>query len=239
MSSRIRDLTGLKVGMLTVLAPHDKDKHNRWRWFAVCDCGGTTISQSGNLVSGISNSCGCRKRAIGRSVKDLEGQKFSNLTVVSRDMSRAGDGKVYWICKCDCGSTTSVWTGHLQNGHTKSCGCIQTPTSVSALRVRWADIIVSLYNSTCQKCGTGEGKMNAHHILSYTKYPEKAFDIKNGVCLCEGCHKEFHAKYGLLRHTYADFIEWIPGFKHGEPTEDIGKAAKYIEFALERLQTQK
>lgn len=28
-------------------------------------------------------------------------------------------------------------------------------------------------------------------------------------------------------------------FKHGEPTEDIGKAAKYIEFALERLQTQK
>jgi len=27
-------------------------------------------------------------------------------------------------------------------------------------------------------------------------------------------------------------------FKHGEPTEDIGKAAKYIEFALARLQTQ-
>lgn len=28
-------------------------------------------------------------------------------------------------------------------------------------------------------------------------------------------------------------------FKHGEPAEDIGKAAKYIEFALARLQTQK
>lgn len=28
-------------------------------------------------------------------------------------------------------------------------------------------------------------------------------------------------------------------FKHGEPTEDIGKAAKYIEFALARLQMQK
>lgn len=28
-------------------------------------------------------------------------------------------------------------------------------------------------------------------------------------------------------------------FKHGEPTEDIGKAAKYLEFALGRLQTQK
>lgn len=26
-------------------------------------------------------------------------------------------------------------------------------------------------------------------------------------------------------------------FKHGEPVEDIGKAAKYIEFALARLQT--
>lgn len=28
-------------------------------------------------------------------------------------------------------------------------------------------------------------------------------------------------------------------FKHGEPTEDIGKAAKYLSFALERLETQK
>lgn len=28
-------------------------------------------------------------------------------------------------------------------------------------------------------------------------------------------------------------------YKHGEPTEDIGKAAKYLSFALERLQTQK
>lgn len=27
-------------------------------------------------------------------------------------------------------------------------------------------------------------------------------------------------------------------FKHGEPTEDIGKAAKYLEFALVRLKTQ-
>lgn len=28
-------------------------------------------------------------------------------------------------------------------------------------------------------------------------------------------------------------------YKHSEPTEDISKAAKYIEFALARLQTQK
>ena len=28
-------------------------------------------------------------------------------------------------------------------------------------------------------------------------------------------------------------------FKHGEPTEDLAKAAKYVEFALARLQTQK
>jgi len=27
-------------------------------------------------------------------------------------------------------------------------------------------------------------------------------------------------------------------FKHGEPTEDISKAAKYLEFALERLQSK-
>ena len=36
-------------------------------------------------------------------------------------------GKSMWKCKCDCGNEKIVYGGHLESGHTKSCGCIRPP----------------------------------------------------------------------------------------------------------------
>lgn len=57
-------------------------------------------------------------------LKDESGNKYGMLAVLGVDTSRAGNG-AYWICKCDCGQTTSVWGANLRNGHTKSCGCLR------------------------------------------------------------------------------------------------------------------
>ena len=51
-------------------------------------------------------------------------------------------------------------------------------------------------NFTCQFCGirgnqTG-GYLEAHHIKSWTKYPELRFEINNGITLCKECHKLAH-----------------------------------------------
>lgn len=54
---------------------------------------------------------------------DLTNQKFSKLTVLRKDKSIKG--KIYWLCKCECGNITSVSTALLRNGNTKSCGCLQ------------------------------------------------------------------------------------------------------------------
>lgn len=54
---------------------------------------------------------------------DLTGDKYGRLTVVSRAANR--NKKTYWLCECDCGNKTEVDSGHLRNGHTKSCGCLQ------------------------------------------------------------------------------------------------------------------
>lgn len=35
------------------------------------------------------------------------------------------ESKTYWKCLCDCGKETGVFGGHLGNGHTQSCGCLQ------------------------------------------------------------------------------------------------------------------
>lgn len=44
----------------------------------------------------------------------------------------------------------------------------------------------------CQICGKVGGKLNAHHIKPYKDCPESRYEVRNGVTLCEACHKKIH-----------------------------------------------
>lgn len=55
--------------------------------------------------------------------KDLTGQKFGRLAVIERAESK--NGFTRWLCKCECGKETVVYSSTLINGHTKSCGCLR------------------------------------------------------------------------------------------------------------------
>ena len=44
-------------------------------------------------------------------------------------------------------------------------------------------------NYSCQKCFTKGGKLNMHHIKSFSKFAELRFDINNVITLCHKCHK--------------------------------------------------
>lgn len=60
---------------------------------------------------------------------DLTGSKHGKLTVLRRSdvhITKSGQKKTMWLCKCDCGNTTIVNSQDLRSGHTKSCGCIPT-----------------------------------------------------------------------------------------------------------------
>jgi hypothetical protein len=55
--------------------------------------------------------------------KDMSGQTFNRLTVISR---AANVGKhPHWLCRCVCGKETVVNGYNLRIGHTTSCGCRQ------------------------------------------------------------------------------------------------------------------
>lgn len=57
---------------------------------------------------------------------DLTGKQFGLLTVQRRADNNTSDNKPQWICNCACGNTNIIVAGgHLRNGHTKSCGCLQ------------------------------------------------------------------------------------------------------------------
>jgi len=60
--------------------------------------------------------------------------------------------------------------------------------------VDWRDAVYQRDCWTCQQCGQVGGKLQAHHILSFTQYPEKRFAIDNGITLCSSCHQKLHRR---------------------------------------------
>lgn len=55
---------------------------------------------------------------------NLIGRKFSELTVIE-DAGNNRRGMSRWKARCSCGNITTVDIGHLNSGHTTSCGCRQ------------------------------------------------------------------------------------------------------------------
>lgn len=57
---------------------------------------------------------------IRKNYSNLKGQKFGKLTVLYRTNNRKN--RTCWVCQCDCGNISLVYTYNLSDGHTKSCG---------------------------------------------------------------------------------------------------------------------
>lgn len=60
---------------------------------------------------------------MGRPIKDISGQVFGRLTTV-KFVKRIKD-KTFWECICTCGKIITVRSISLQDGNTKSCGCLK------------------------------------------------------------------------------------------------------------------
>lgn len=61
---------------------------------------------------------------------DLTGKRIGKLVVISECKERTSNGKIKWICLCDCGKETVVWRSSLRNGSTKSCGCLRSESCI-------------------------------------------------------------------------------------------------------------
>lgn len=72
-------------------------------------------------------------------------------------------------------------------------------------------IIINRDFGNCWNCGFQFNSKNieVHHLISKSKYPDYKYNLANCITLCKKCHKEFHRKYGTIKFTYNDFINWI------------------------------
>ena len=141
---RYKDLTGLRIGKLTVTEPTPERIRNAVVWKCRCDCGREVLVESRKLKPGAIYSCGCEEPPVAVG-KDLTGLRFGKLTVLRKSENRARDGNPLWVCRCDCGNTTEVTKRRLVTGSTRSCGCGRKPPLKDWVGKRFGSLTVLSY----------------------------------------------------------------------------------------------
>ena len=217
------DIRGYKFGRLTVVDDTGKRLHGSVVWRCVCDCGKESEVTAGNLRGG-TESCGCS------IVKNIIGQRFGRLTVISYSDVKSKSGDKICICACDCGMEKQVLRNDIVSGKTKSCGCLirrgvnhpkynpklsDEHRMKSRLRMSdgdfrvWSKMVKDRDNYTCQICGDNKGgNLNSHHLNGWNAFPKQRFDLENGTTLCTDCHNDFHNMYGRGGNTREQFDEY-------------------------------
>lgn len=133
--AKTKDLTGQRFGKLVVLAPTEKRMDGgSVVWKCRCDCGNLAEASARRLVRGKARSCGCLSKP---PKKDYIGKRFGRLTVLeyagtAGELEKTGKAN-YWKCRCDCGRESIVSQTELQNGGTRSCGCLQKERAAETL----------------------------------------------------------------------------------------------------------
>jgi len=166
--------TGERFGRWTVVSPEITDK----KILCKCDCGTERYVLERSLIYGGSKSCGCSK-SLNREIKDLTGQKFGELTVISR-IEEKRKGGVWWLCKCDCGEDYEVQGTLLVGGRKTDCGGAKHTKNYV-----YSDI-----------SGQKFGRLTA--LNATEKRDNKGYIIWN--CLCD-CGNEVEISYNNLLYT--------------------------------------
>lgn len=138
----------------------------------------------------------------------IPGVRFGRLTTVRRAEGPIRGGAWPWICRCDCGATTTVLPSALRRGETVSCGC-------------WRRERMAIQNTTH---GLGEhlpeykvwlgmrARCERPYAVSYPKYGAR------GVSVCERwqAFEAFYADMGP-RPTLGHSLDRIDGSGNYEP----------------------
>lgn len=159
------------------------------------------------------------------SAKDLIGMQFERLTVIAREESQFGKARWLCKCECgnevvvygsdlkrgttkSCGCLKNeMATKRLQDLNEVQKGeshPMYNPNLTDEEReykrleigyTKWAKDVKEQANYTCDCCGVYGVKLHSHHLNDWHTHKELRLDVSNGVCLCESCHKEFHADF--------------------------------------------
>lgn len=123
------DLTGMKVGKLTVLKRSEHRKNGHIMWTCLCQCG--VIKDIGSAdVKHKYKSCGCGiKAGIERyweRIREQEkGMTYNGCIVLEYHQYNDSRKKPELKCQCHCGNIFVARASHIRVGAVRSCGCLK------------------------------------------------------------------------------------------------------------------
>lgn len=165
-------------------------------------------------------------------VKDLVGQKFGKLTVLSRCGSN-GSRQATWNCICDCGNYIVASGSRMIHGYKLSCGCynheiVSLPSGQATInkmyyqygrkaRRRNLDFDISLDDfkklvfDICFYCGCSPSRFwklqNGNGGITYNGIDRvnnaHGYIKENVVTCCSICN------YAKREMSYGDFLSWV------------------------------
>lgn len=201
---KFADLRGKRFGKLIAIEPTEQRIGGRIVWKCRCDCGKEIEVASKSLLNGHRTKCNeCR-------AENLCGNKYGNLTVIERSRNEQYAKKYsnpVYKCICDCGNIVYVSAGHLKNGHTQSCGCLQKIATSNAAKTHGLskDKIYRIWISMISRC-------EDINSTGYCNYGAR------GISVC--------AKW---RNDFTEFYLWAlsNGYKEGLTIERINVDGNY------------
>jgi len=176
MTTRQKDITGVRFGKLTAVKSLYRKSNGAYTWLFNCDCGNTREIEARRVSRLVNPSCGC---AGGRKI-DHTGEVYGKWRVVEQ-VGTSSRG-VLWLCQCACGTVKVKPTNQLRGAN--SCGCL-TKINVS-------------------KAKTTHGMTNTPEYRSYRCmlsrcYYKKSKDYKQygalGVTVCDYWLESFENFY--------------------------------------------
>lgn len=224
-------------GKWTVIGKSDKtDKKKRTYWVCQCNCHLKTIRSIRQDALSRGKSLSCRKKGCFNNLtgKTFDYLFVESININDKTYKYSGNyTKTTYNCLCKCGKYVLVTPEGLLSGNNKSCGCLNievTKSRVGPKHPSWKSSITNkerakrrqdniplytewrkaVYKRDKHKCVLCKkrGRLNAHHLDGWNWAVGLRYSIPNGVTLCVGCHKNFHAEYGKGGNTRYQFAEF-------------------------------
>jgi len=207
--SRRKDLLGMVFGRLTVIADAGINASGCGQWLCVCSCGTEKTVCISNLGRS-TLSCGCKNAENLRNynatkVVSDETKKKLSLFFKGRKSTRKNfthsPETIEKLRELTTGKTLSLearkklsesirgenschWKGGLTDEHSRIRKSLEYKL--------WRQAVYERDEWTCQVCFQKGRKLNAHHVKSFSLFPDLRFEVDNGVTMCKDCHQERH-----------------------------------------------
>lgn len=162
-----------------------------------------------------------KSESVKEKIKQTNNRKYGCKSIMQTDEMKKYF-RTLWMNKYGQPYSPSLNITH-QKGELSPCwkgGALRNGLFRSTYQYKdWHDSVLKRDNYVCQCCGIKNGlgkriKFNVHHIFNFADNEDLRYEVDNGICLCDECHRKFHSLYGYRNTTKEQLNAFI--LDHGK-----------------------